>query len=516
MVRMHPHGACGGGEANPHPTSVRYNDWRQVEVEPRDTFTPTLPVSVIIPHYQTPAEILEMTLATLEGQTYPRALLEVVVVDDGSEPPLELPHSIPLDIKVVRQERHGFGAPRARNTGAQAASHNILLFLDSDMLAEADWVTAHARWHHAVSDALTLGFDAYVAVDNIDAEAVRGRSGLLQELFSDRPTDPDWVETHMVRTRDLTSRSDDLFRVVTSGNLGVNKSFYELTGGFDESFTRWGMEDTEFGYRAYTRGGLLVPVREAFAWHAGRWQENRNTGNKRRDLWLQHGKAAHLIAHPAFRGSSPGRIFQVPQYVVTVNAGCHSPNAVVRTAMDVLADRTHDLVIRIEASADDESPRLPYLREVLGPDPRVRLISPHSALDDFPASPFHVTLPAGVVFARGVVHRLRAGLGDAVSAVSILSDGSRVALTRAWALHRARRVGAGAGPADFGTVRTISAARLKLKLARPVDAEAPVVGYSAQWNTLLHWLRNIRSPGEAWACLKSLTLAVWWRVVIKR
>ena len=176
----------------PEPTSVRYNDWRQVAVEPLDTFTPTLPVSVIIPHYQTPAEVLERTLAALEGQTYPRDLFEVIIVDDGSEPPLERPRSTPLDVKVVRQERRGFGLARARNTGAQASAHDILLFLDSDMLVEADWMATHARWHHAVSDAITLGLCPYVSADGINAETIRGRAGSLQKLFSARPADPPW------------------------------------------------------------------------------------------------------------------------------------------------------------------------------------------------------------------------------------------------------------------------------------------------------------------------------------
>ena len=119
-----------------------------------------------MPCFEAP-DALALTLAGLEGQAWPRALLEVVVVDDGSEPPLELPAlpvSAPLDVKLVRQARRGFGLARARNGGARAAAHPILVFLDGDVIAEAGLLAAHARWHHAVSDALTLGFCAYVSV----------------------------------------------------------------------------------------------------------------------------------------------------------------------------------------------------------------------------------------------------------------------------------------------------------------------------------------------------------------
>ena len=495
----------------PEPTSVQYNDWRQVAVEPLDTFTPSLPVSVIIPYYQTPAEVLERTLAALEGQTYPRDLFEVIIVDDGSEPPLSCPPSTSLDVKVVRQERRGFGLARARNNGARAAAHGILLFLDSDMMAEANWMAAHARWHHAVSDALTLGLHTHVAMDGINAEAIRTRKGSLQELLFDQPADPPWVEGNMIRTNHLDSRADDLFRAMMGGNFGISKDFYWSVGGHDESFTRRGAEDTEFCYRAYTRGGLLVPAPDALAWHQGRWNENRAA--KEQAARLQRGKTAHLIAHLAFRGSSPGRIFMVPQYVVTMDGG-GPPNEVVRAVVDILADRVHDLMVRIETPEGDDGQRLQYLREVFGPDPRVRLTPTRSTLDEFPASPFHVTISAGVAFARGLVHRLRAGLGDAATAVAILPGGSGVSITRAWALHRARR--AGGSPADFGDAKTIPAARLKLKSAKPVAGSGEPAGYPTKRDILLDQIRDTRSPGEAWSLLKWLAGRVWWVATIKQ
>ena len=84
----------------PRPVSVTYNNWRDVEVPSPEAFVPSLPVSIIVPYYERPEE-LARTLASLERQTYPRDLFEVIVVDDGSRPPLERPEGTPLDIKVV-------------------------------------------------------------------------------------------------------------------------------------------------------------------------------------------------------------------------------------------------------------------------------------------------------------------------------------------------------------------------------------------------------------------------------
>ena len=509
--------------------SVWYNDWRQVEVTPLDAFSPTRPVSVVIPYYQTTADpyyqksaaTLARTLATLEGQTYPREMFEVILVDDGSEPPLERPPSTPLDVKVIRRERRVLGRTlmrathsQAMNAGARAAAHDILLFLNSVMLVEANWMAAHARWHHAVSDALTVGIRAYVDVNGLDATTIRQRPGSLNELLAGRPMDPPLYEGYMAKTNDLTSRADDPFQVVVGGNLGMSKGFYWSVGGADESFTYWGLEDVELGYRAYTCGGLLVPVRDSLSYRQGRWDEDRDA--KHRSTKIQEGIAAHRIAHPWYRGNRPGRIFAVPQYVVTVDGGRCPASQIVRAVGNVLTDRVRDLLVRIEMQAsDDDEERLARLQAEFGPDPRVRVAPTPTALDEFPASPFHVSLPAAVV-AKDLVHRLRAKLGDAVHAESVLPDGSgRVSITRSWALHRARRTGKRA--ADFGEARTIPAAALKLAVADPAEdvdrvGRAEAVNHSAQWRRLRDRLGAITHPGEVGPFLKWLAGSVWRRV----
>ena len=486
----------------PKPVSVQYNDWREVDVPAPDTFAPTLPVSVIVPSYQTPPETLARTLAALECQTYPRDLFEVVIVDDGSDPPLERPPASSLDVKVVHQERRGFGIARARNAGARAAVHSILLFLDSDMLPEAGWMAAHARWHHAVADALTAGFTAYVAMNGIDATTIRQRPGSLHDLFTGRVMDPPWVEGHMIRTNNLTSRDDDPFWGMGGNNFGIGKDFYHLVGGSDESFARWGMEDTELAYRVYTRGGLIVPAREAFAWHQGRQRAvDPGTESKRRSLRLQHGKAAHLVAHRDYRDPRPGRIYTVPQYVVTINTKSVPADRVIETTANILTGRVHDLVVRIETPANGADEQGVLLREAFDPDPRVRVAPTRSALDEFPAAAFHITLPADVVFAKDLVYRLRAKLGRAVTLTSDLPDGRQVSITRAWALHRACR--AGGRPADFGDVRTLPVTALKLKVGSGGYVAATGVE-CPKWVRLCNRVQDLHGFVEAWTLVKWL------------
>ena len=494
-------------QAVPRPQCVWYNDWRQVQAPTPETFTPALPVSVIVPYYAAP-EALGRTLAALEGQTYPRELFEVVVVDDGSPDPLEQPQSTPLNVTVVRQENRGFGLARARNTGVRAAAHDVLVFLDGDMLPEAGWLAAHARWHHVVWDAVTLGLRAHVAVDGVDAETIRNRTGTLEDLFTGRKVDPPWVESYLAATNNLLWPADDPFRMTVGANFGIGRGFYQLVGGFDESFTQWGMEDTEFGYRAYTRGGLLVPARDAFAWHQGPWEEGR--ADKAQSHELQRAKTAHLIAHRWYRTGLTGRIFTVPQYVVTIGDEGLPAVRLLRAVEQVLAGPMHDLVVRLELPAEYEGRT--WLERQLGPDPRVRVAPACSALEEFPASSFHVTLPASSPLHADVIGRLSAELGDAVVGRSVFPDGSRVSIVRAWALHRALRTNC--ETYDFGEVVTIAPQTL-----RPLPAKNATDDPAAQprrtrtpMQHLRAELRRVNGPRAAWRFLRWLGRAVWWRV----
>ena len=507
-----------GPGPEPRPAVVRGNDWRQVALPDAGTFVPSLPVSVILPCFETP-DALALTLAGLERQHWPRDLVEVVVVDDGSAPPLAPSGSTPLDVRVVRQERRGFGLARARNTGVRAAAHDILVFLDADTIPEAGLLAAHARWHHAVSDALTLGFWASVSVDGIDAAAVRGRPGSLRALFADRDVDPPWIERHMARTGDLTAGREDLFRAVTGSNIGFGRAFFEEIGGFDESFNRYGGEDTELAYRAQVRGGLLVPVRDAVAWHQGRWASGREA--KQRDQDLQAGTLAELIADPGFRPAARGRTFAVPRHVVSVDAAEGPAARALETAAAVLADPGGDLVVRIELPADREAERA-WLDERLGPGARVRMQPGYAALDEFPASPFHIAIPAGAgaVVGRAPVERLRAALGDAAAASAVLPDGRRVAIVRAWALHRARR--AGGAVADYGTVRTLAGRTLRGGIGWPrrvgrwgrgLRGGSPGRrGTRAVLARVWAEARHVRGLRTAWRFVRWLAGAVRWRM----
>src|SRR4051794_32424251 len=89
-----------------------------------------LPVSVIIPVYN--RQILgERALRSVLAQNVPA--MEVIVVDDGSQPPFRLPDDAAAlaHVHLVRHPQN-LGVSSARNTGVEKAQGEWIAHLDSD------------------------------------------------------------------------------------------------------------------------------------------------------------------------------------------------------------------------------------------------------------------------------------------------------------------------------------------------------------------------------------------------
>ncbi|MEK7526467.1 MAG: glycosyltransferase family 2 protein [Patescibacteria group bacterium] len=93
-------------------------------------------VSVIIPTYNEEESILDC-LESLGKQSL--ADFEIIVVDDGStDSTLSALQGLTLKVRVLKQEHKGAGA--ARNLGVKHAKGEILVFVDSDMIFDGNFL----------------------------------------------------------------------------------------------------------------------------------------------------------------------------------------------------------------------------------------------------------------------------------------------------------------------------------------------------------------------------------------
>jgi glycosyltransferase involved in cell wall biosynthesis len=94
-------------------------------------------ISVVVP-VRNRADLLARCLDSLVSQSFPADSFEIVVCDDGSAEDLsdviERCRQKHSDIKIVKQDRLGPAA--ARNLGIRFSSSPIILFIDSDIVAD--------------------------------------------------------------------------------------------------------------------------------------------------------------------------------------------------------------------------------------------------------------------------------------------------------------------------------------------------------------------------------------------
>lgn len=352
------------------------NRWNALPVDDVGALTPRLSVSVIIPTKDQPlvADVVEM----LADQSYPDDLVEIIVVDDGSQRPLDpsdLSDRAAPRVRVVPHESAGFGAGAARRAGATVAQHDILAFVDSDLRVPFHYLEAHARWHHVCPCAVVIGEVRMLTDPEVPTSSLRDGAEVQWNAV-------EWVRRYLERTDLLREDHPDVWSVTTGASVSVRRTFYERFGGFAGLGIR-GVEDIEFGYRGFAHGGVIVPEREGFGWHPPERffdDPQRGSAAKARRVEL----LADRVPTRKTRPSSGHRIRTVPDVVVNAYVGAEPSldTTAVLDAVDgfLVANRpTTELVLHgLEERSD-----LAVLLDGMHTDPRVRAarqVRPESAL----------------------------------------------------------------------------------------------------------------------------------------
>ncbi len=93
-----------------------------------------LTVSVVIPVWNDP-DGLQSCLSALKNQTLASTNFEIIVVDNGSVPPVT---GLPPGVRLLVEAQPG--SYTARNCGLNVASGEFVAFIDADCIPEPDWL----------------------------------------------------------------------------------------------------------------------------------------------------------------------------------------------------------------------------------------------------------------------------------------------------------------------------------------------------------------------------------------
>jgi GT2 family glycosyltransferase len=320
---------------------VRRNEWDVLTPPAVGAWTPTRTVTVVVPAYNS-GRTLPHVLAGLAAQTYPAHLMEVVVSDDGSTPPVELPAVVPDNTRVVRVEE-GWGCAGACEVAGRASEGELLYFVDADMLLWPDHLEAQLRWLHEVDYAVVAGTKRFVDPERLlaqDPATTREQvaSGAVATLWDWDEAEPHkWVEGMWRRTDDLTRAGPRAFRSFVGATFALSRDLLDAAGGWDTSM-RLG-EDMELGHRLGEAGGFLVPEHAARSWHLGRSHvmERREQVNRYNDAYL-----ANLVPGMRPKRNARGRRYETP-YLEVVLAMTDDADAVMGCVDAVLDSSLDDL-----------------------------------------------------------------------------------------------------------------------------------------------------------------------------
>lgn len=207
--------------------------------EPR----PGIRYSVVVPAHEAGTDLVQCLAALkLAREGYGPDSVEIILVDDGSARPLE-PLAHEYGARCLRRPQAG-GPAQARNLGAAQAGGEILVFVDSDVVAPPD-----------IFSRLDQGYDRY------SAEALVGlftlnplASGLMSRYKNS------WMRyTHL--------KSAESPVVFFTSIATVRREAFNRVGGFDRSFGAPSVEDTDFGQRLLDAGAGMRLLPELTAGH---------------------------------------------------------------------------------------------------------------------------------------------------------------------------------------------------------------------------------------------------------
>jgi len=202
-----------------------------------------LDISVVIPTYNR-LETLQYVIPSLMSQSIAPERYEVIVADSNSTDGTA--EYLARQPRVRHLPGKYTGRAGARNAGIAAATGRIVLFNDSDIIASRDLLERHLTRHEGERCAV-VGLEVQV------------RS--YDEFLAKSAASPSRDSLHPPNRKRLS------WLYFLTGNASVEKRDLDAVGSFDESFTGYGHEDLELGYRLETSGVRIVYEPKAVNYH---------------------------------------------------------------------------------------------------------------------------------------------------------------------------------------------------------------------------------------------------------
>lgn len=241
--------------------------------------TPWPVVSVIVCCYNA-ATTLDECLRSLSQLAYPN--VEVIVVDDGSKDDTHL-IAEKHEMRCIRVPNSGLS--KARNLGIEAASGEIVAFIDSDAYADPDWL-----------------YYMVTALEEHGASAVGGpnlspaQDGFIAQCVDQSPGNPTCVLVDNERAEHIPGC-----------NMAFRKEVFDVAGKFDAQHRAAG-DDVDLCWRILVSERKIVYHPSAVVWHhrrptiRGYLRQQKGYGYAEAHLQRRYPGRFNFFGYPVWEG----------------------------------------------------------------------------------------------------------------------------------------------------------------------------------------------------------------------
>ncbi|CAK9020281.1 Putative polypeptide N-acetylgalactosaminyltransferase 11 (pp-GaNTase 11) (Protein-UDP acetylgalactosaminyltransferase 11) (UDP-GalNAc:polypeptide N-acetylgalactosaminyltransferase 11) [Durusdinium trenchii] len=255
-----------------------------LDAEPEDLKWSPRTISVVLPCAEE-RDLAFKTVKSVYDTTPPEALHEIVVVDDGSNPPLSATHlneDVQKKFKVlIKRHEQTVGLIGAKKTGGDAATGDVIVFFDCHVAPQPKW---HLDFLGLIGENYRRMVIPQITALDIDTWTQIGSGGGMSKCYLTWDGDFKWGGT------------DDMYMGMLSGGLaGMSRFWWDESGGFDAKMLGWGGENIDQGVRMWVCGGEIVAAPHAQVAHMWRTHSKKTAARYKHvgDTIFNRARAIH-------------------------------------------------------------------------------------------------------------------------------------------------------------------------------------------------------------------------------
>jgi glycosyltransferase involved in cell wall biosynthesis len=211
----------------------------------------TISISLIISTYNRPDFLELVLLSILRQKELPN---EVVIADDGST--IETQQLIedyqkkfPVPLIHVWHEDVGYRLSMIKNKATAKASGDYIIFIDGDLMLHPYFIFDYKKNLH--ENSILVASRVFLSETYTD-ELIQTKNITINT--SNKNIEKNKIASFRIPWLHYFVKGDKAYHGARGGLLGMFKKDYIKVNGFNEAFTGWGREDSEFFVRLINSG----------------------------------------------------------------------------------------------------------------------------------------------------------------------------------------------------------------------------------------------------------------------